>query len=87
MLVNVNDLAAMGALPVGLLDAIGAPSPEIARRVVGGIRSAAQAWGVPVLGGHTQIGVPSALTVTALGRTDAPVPEAGRQDDVPTLVE
>ena len=89
VLVNVNDLAAMGALPVGLLDAIGAPSPEIARRVVGGIRSAAQAWGVPVLGGHTQIGVPSALTVTALGRTDAPVPGGGarRGDDISLTVD
>ena len=89
VLVNVNDLAAMGALPVGLLDAIGAPSPEIARRVVGGIRSAAQAWGVPVLGGHTQIGVPPALTVTALGRTDAPVPGGGarRGDDISLTVD
>jgi selenophosphate synthetase-related protein len=32
---------------------------------------------VPVLGGHTQLGVPAALSVTALGRTAHPVPGGG----------
>jgi selenophosphate synthetase-related protein len=32
---------------------------------------------VPVLGGHTQLGVPAALSVTALGRTTTPVPGGG----------
>ncbi|MBD7916934.1 AIR synthase [Cellulomonas sp. Sa3CUA2] len=77
VLVNVNDLTAMGAHPVGLLDALGAPTESFARRVMNGVRSAAQAWGVPVLGGHTQLGVPAALSVTALGRTDRPVPGGG----------
>ena len=72
MLVNVNDLAAMGAAPVGLLDAIGARDASFAARVVTGLRDASAAWGVPVLGGHTQLGVPAALSVTALGRTDRP---------------
>ncbi len=77
VLVNVNDLAAMGAAPVGLLDAIGARDASFAARVVAGLRAAAQAWGVPVLGGHTQFGVPAALTVTALGRAAHPVPSGG----------
>ncbi|WP_375497564.1 MSMEG_0567/sll0787 family protein [uncultured Jatrophihabitans sp.] len=77
VLVNVNDLSAMGAAPVGLLDAIGARDASFAARVVSGLRNAAQAWGVPVLGGHTQFGVPAALCVTALGRTDRPVPAGG----------
>ncbi len=42
-----------------------------------GLTDAARAWGVPVLGGHTQLGVPAALSVTALGRTDQPVPGGG----------
>lgn len=68
VLVNVNDLAAMGAVPVGLLDALGARDRSFASRVLAGLRRASQAYEVPVLGGHTQLGVPAALSVTALGR-------------------
>ncbi|HEY6494736.1 MAG TPA: MSMEG_0567/sll0787 family protein [Trebonia sp.] len=74
VLVNVNDLYAMGAVPVGLLDALGARDASFARRVLRGLTDAAGAWGVPVLGGHTQLGVPAALSVTALGRAGHPVP-------------
>lgn len=77
VLVNLNDLAAMGASPVGLLDAVGARDASFARRVLSGLRAAAEAWGVPVLGGHTQLGVAPALSVTALGRTARPVPGGG----------
>ncbi|MCW2882326.1 MAG: synthase [Sphaerisporangium sp.] len=77
VLVNLNDLAAMGATPVGLLDALGARDASAAARVLGGLRRAAGAYGVPVLGGHTQLGVPAALSVTALGRTADPVPGGG----------
>ena len=77
VLVNLNDLYAMGATPVGLLDAVGARDASFARRVLRGLADAARAWGVPVLGGHTQLGVPGALSVTALGRTDRPIPGGG----------
>ncbi|WP_405922820.1 MSMEG_0567/sll0787 family protein [Streptomyces sp. NBC_00035] len=77
VLVNVNDLAAMGASPVGLLDAVGAKDAAHAERILAGLGRAARAYGVPVLGGHTQLGVPAALSVTALGRTDHPVPGGG----------
>ena len=77
VLVNMNDLAAMGASPVGLLNAVGARDAAFARRILSGLRRAAAAWGVPVLGGHTQLGVPAALSATALGRTARPVPGGG----------
>lgn len=77
VLVNLGDLAAMGAEPVGLLDALGARDASFATRVLRGLRDASAAWGVPVLGGHTQLGVPASLAVTALGRTDRPVPAGG----------
>lgn len=77
VLVNLNDLAAMGAQPIGLLDAVGARDASFARRVLRGLTDAARAWGVPVLGGHTQLGVPGQLAVTALGRTTTPVPGGG----------
>jgi putative N-acetyltransferase (TIGR04045 family) len=77
VLVNLNDLAAMGAEPVALLDALGARDRSFAARVLGGLRRASTAFGVPVLGGHTQFGVPASLSVTALGRTACPVPGGG----------
>lgn len=78
-LVNLNDLSAMGAEPIGLLDAIGAPNRSMLTRVIRGLARASSAWGVPVLGGHTQVGVPASLSVTALGRTEHPVRGGGAQ--------
>ncbi|MGD9528817.1 MSMEG_0567/sll0787 family protein [Pseudonocardia sp.] len=77
VLVNVNDLAAMGAEPVGLLDAVAGRDVAAVRAVLAGLRAAATAYAVPVLGGHTQLGVPAALSVTALGRAAAPVRGGG----------
>jgi putative N-acetyltransferase (TIGR04045 family) len=77
VLANVNDLAAMGAEPVGLLDAVAARDAGRAARVLGGLRAACEAYDVPVLGGHTQLGVPAALSVTALGRAARPVRGGG----------
>lgn len=67
VLVNVNDLAAMGAAPIGLLDAVAGADEAHVARVLAGVRAAAAAYGVPVLGGHTQLGVHAALSITALG--------------------
>ena len=77
VLVNVNDLTAMGAAPTGLLDAVGAPTRSLLTRIVRGIAKASQAWRVPVLGGHTQLGVPASLAVTAFGRTSTPIRAGG----------
>jgi AIR synthase-related protein len=77
VLVNLNDLAAMGATPIGLLDALGARDRSFATRILAGLRRACAAYDVPVLGGHTQLGVPAALSVTALGRAAEPIPGGG----------
>ncbi|HEY3631216.1 MAG TPA: MSMEG_0567/sll0787 family protein, partial [Jatrophihabitantaceae bacterium] len=77
VLVNVNDLSAMGAEPTALLDAIGARDASFAARVIAGLRAASTAYRTPIIGGHTQFGVPAALTVTALGRTNQPVRAGG----------
>lgn len=85
-LVNLNDLTAMGATPIGMLDAVGAPSASQVTRIVRGLANASRAWDVPVLGGHTQVGVPAALSVTALGRAVDPIPGGGaRPGDALTL--
>jgi AIR synthase-related protein len=77
VLVNLNDLSAMGAAGVGLLDALGARDRSFAARILSGLRRASSAYDVPILGGHTQLGVPASLSVTALGRAHSPVPGGG----------
>ncbi|GAA0605333.1 GNAT family N-acetyltransferase [Sporichthya brevicatena] len=77
VLVNANDLAAMGAAPVGLLDAVAARDAAHAARILEGLRAASAAYGLPVLGGHTTLGAPASLAVTTLGRTADPVPGGG----------
>ena len=87
VLVNLNDLTAMGAAPLGLLDAVAAPTRSHLTRIMRGVASAAQAWRAPVLGGHTQVGVHASLSVTALGRTARPVPAGGgRVGDTVSLI-
>ncbi len=51
VLTNVNDLAAMGATPLGIVDTIVA-SPDVARRVLEGMRHACELFDVPIVGGH-----------------------------------
>ncbi|HYH51637.1 MAG TPA: AIR synthase related protein [Acidimicrobiia bacterium] len=68
MLTNVNDLAAMGAVPLALVDTIAAPEP-VARQALQGLRHASELYQVPVVGGHLTIhdGPPS-LSAFGLGR-------------------
>lgn len=77
VLVNMNDLSAMGAQGIGLMDALGARDESFARRVLRGLNRASEAWDIPILGGHTQVGVPASLSVTAIGRTTRPVRGGG----------
>ena len=68
MLTNVNDLAAMGADPLALVDTIVA-SEAVARRALEGLRHASELYRVPVVGGHLTIhDGPPALSAFGLGR-------------------
>lgn len=68
VLANVNDLAAMGAVPVALLDTVVGPE-DITREVLRGMRTAAQMYDVPVVGGHlTRSDGPPALSAFGVGR-------------------
>jgi putative N-acetyltransferase (TIGR04045 family) len=77
MLVNAHDLSAMGATPVAALDALGARDAAHAERVLTGLRRGAEVLDLPIVGGHTQLGVAPSLSVTALGRAADPVPAGG----------
>ena len=70
VLANVNDLAAMGARPVALLDTV-VGDEATSREVLRGLRWAADVYDVPVVGGHLTRteGAPS-LSAFGIGRAD-----------------
>ncbi len=69
VLANVNDLAAMGALPLAIVDTVVA-SAAVARQALEGMRYAARLYDVPVVGGHLTLhDGPPAISAFGLGRT------------------
>ena len=70
---NLNDLAAMGAWPLALVDTVTGPRPVI-QRVLEGMRWASRLYQVPVVGGHLTITAgPPGLSAFGLGRADQPL--------------
>ena len=70
---NVNDLAAMGAWPLALVDTVTGPR-EVIRRVLEGMRWASGLYDVPVVGGHLTVTEgPPGLSAFGLGRADFPL--------------
>lgn len=70
VLANVNDLAAMGARPVALLDTVVGPE-ELTREILRGMQWAAARYEVPIVGGHlTRTDGPPALSAFGIGRAD-----------------
>ena len=68
VLANVNDLAAMGAVPLAIVDTVVA-SDDVARRALEGMRDASGLYDVPIVGGHlTRHAGPPALSAFGLGR-------------------
>src|SRR4051794_27980169 len=68
VLTNVNDLAAMGARPVALLDTV-VGSEDVSREVLRGLRWAGELYDVPIVGGHlTRTDGPPALSAFGIGR-------------------
>lgn len=69
VMVNISDVVAMGGRPVAVVDAIWANGEESASPVLEGMRAAAAAYGVPIVGGHTNIRTDRRqLSVAILGR-------------------
>ena len=70
ILANVNDVAAMGAIPDAIIDTIVADE-VVARKILDGMRYAADLYRVPIVGGHLTIsdGAPS-VSAFALGHTE-----------------
>jgi AIR synthase-related protein len=69
VMVNVSDVAAMGGRPIAVVDAVWAASDADAAPVLTGMRAASEAFGVPVVGGHTNTRTDRGqLSVAILGR-------------------
>lgn len=68
ILVNVHDIAAMGGRPVAMVDVLSAASDELMSEVSRGMRDAATAFDVPVVGGHLHPDAPyNVIDVSILG--------------------
>ncbi len=75
--VNLSDLAAKGAKPVGLLMGYMLGEGEWDRRFARGFGEAVSAFGSPLLGGDTVAALPGdhrSFGLTAFGQSDGPVP-------------
>jgi AIR synthase-related protein len=70
IMVNVSDIVAMGGRPIGVVDAVWSRDGERAGPILDGLVAAAHAYGVPLVGGHTNCRNASGeqLSVAILGR-------------------
>jgi len=69
MMVNLSDIAAMGGRPLAVVDAVWANGDEVAGQILDGLSAAARAYGVPIVGGHSNLrNAQGQLAVAVLGR-------------------
>ncbi|NNU68018.1 sll0787 family AIR synthase-like protein [Rhizobium indicum] len=69
VMVNISDVVAMGGRPIAVVDAVWADGEAGATPVLEGMRAASSAFGVPIVGGHTNIrSERGQLSVAILGR-------------------
>ena len=69
VMVNVSDVLAMGGRPIAVVDAVWAEGAAGAERILAGMREAAEAYGIPIVGGHTNLRTDRVqLSVAILGR-------------------
>lgn len=72
VMVNLSDVAAMGGRPMAVVDALWSGDDGIAAEIVDGLQTAARRYGVPLVGGHTNLQAGEAqLAVAVLGQAQA----------------
>lgn len=70
VLVNANDIAAMGGLPAAAVNVLSCGDPRVRSSIVRGMRAACDKFGVPMVGGHLHPDTDyAAVDVAMLGRT------------------
>lgn len=68
VLVNVNDIAAMGGIPMGMTNVLSVNNPETCREIMDGINEGVLKFGVPMVGGHLHPDTPyNSLDVSITG--------------------
>ncbi len=71
VMVNVSDIYAMGGQPIAVVDTIWSHSATIREPLLDGMKAAADAYNVPIVGGHTNGHSPyNALSVAIMGRAN-----------------
>ena len=69
VMVNISDVAAMGGWPIAVVDAIWSQTAAESQAIWQGMKAAAAAYGVPIVGGHTNCQSPHpGLAAAILGR-------------------
>ena len=53
VLVNLNDISAMGGVPLAMLDVLSVKDEKVCNNVMRGMETAVKKFGVPIVGGHT----------------------------------
>lgn len=71
ILVNINDISAMGGIPLAMVDVISMKDEKVCGQVMRGMENASRKFGVPVVGGHTHPDCHyNAVDVAILGTAD-----------------
>jgi uncharacterized protein len=81
VMVNVSDIYAMGGRPIAVVDTLWSQSLDQSQPLLAGMQAAAQAYQVPIVGGHTNCHSPyEALSVAILGRAQRLITSFGAQE-------
>ena len=71
VLVNINDIAAMGGFPIAMVNVLSCPDEKNREQIVAGMKQACEKFMVPMVGGHLHPDTSySAVDVAILGKTD-----------------
>ncbi|WP_256009397.1 sll0787 family AIR synthase-like protein [Desertivirga xinjiangensis] len=69
VMVNINDVCSMGGLPLAVTDVLWLKDEEAGKEIWEGMKAASDAYGVPIVGGHTCYrSEKSQLAVSILGK-------------------
>jgi selenophosphate synthetase-related protein len=86
VLANVNDLAAMGARPLAIVDTV-VGREDVARAALQGMRYASGLYDVPIVGGHLTVhDGPPAISAFGVGRAEGAVLAAANAEAGQSLV-
>lgn len=74
VMANISDVAAMGGHAIAIVDALWSTGQESAVAILDGMKEASRKYGVPIVGGHSNLRAStSQLSVAVLGRAERPI--------------